>query len=112
MSDYCYKLNCGQYVLHEGDDPIGAVMDEVSICFDKESGTLHKHGRPELVQDWHAKAQAKYREAGFDEMADELIVITGRFALEDLNRCLSTSGYVGVFYNRLLKGEAAPQPLS
>lgn len=108
---YEYKLNCGQYVLHDGEDPIGPCLDEVAIAFDKESGTLHKHGNPEWVAKWHQETQAKFRQAGFDDMADALIVITGRFDLEDLNRCLSTSGYVARLYQRLLAGEAQPQPL-
>lgn len=108
--DYCYKLNGGQYVLHDGADPIGPLLEEVSLCFDKESGTLHKHGTPEFVAKWHADAQAKFRSARADSMADELVVITGRFALEDLNRCLSTSGYVARFYQKLMNGEALPEP--
>jgi hypothetical protein len=30
-----------------------------------------------------------------------LVVITGRFPLEELNRCLRISGYAGKFYGRI-----------
>lgn len=109
--DYHYKLVCGQYVLHDGDGPIGQPRDEVMLCFDAESGTLHKHGAPEAVSRWHQEAQKKYRNVGFHEMADQLVAITGRFPLEELNRCLSTSGYVARMYDRLKDGALAPVPL-
>lgn len=99
-----YRLNCGQYVLHDGDQPIGAVLDSVAIALDKSSGTLHKHGSPELVERWLSTAQARFRQSGYPEMADDLVIIQGRFTLEDLNRCVSTSGYVGRLYQRLLAG--------
>lgn len=103
--DYHYKMNCGQYVLHDGADPIGPVMDEVALAFDCESGTLHKHGSVAMVSKWHETAQAKFRAGGFADMADQLLMIAGRFPLEDLNRCLSTSGFVARLYERLRRGE-------
>lgn len=108
---YHYKTNCGQYVLHDGDTPIGRVLDEVSLALDCETGTLHKHGAPDMVAKWHHEAQAKFRAAGFPDMAEQLVVITGRFELDDLNRCLSTTGFVGRLYERLLQGEAKSLPL-
>lgn len=109
--DYNYRLNCGQYVLHQGDKPIGPVMDEVAIAFDRECGTLHKHGSVEMVRQWLQKSQDTFRQAGFPDMAENLIMIAGRFDLEDLNRCLSTTGYLAQFYPRLLRctlGVAGP----
>lgn len=104
-SEYQYRLNCGQYVLHNGEAPIGPVMDEVAIGFDKESGTLHKHGSLATVEKWLKNAQAKFRAAGFDDMANELTMVSGRFELDDLNRCLSTTGYIGRLYEKLQRGE-------
>lgn len=112
MINYNYKLNCGQYVLHEGETPIGPVLDEISLCFDRESGTLHKHGSPELVDGWYQKTQAKFRKAGFDDMAASIVVVTGRFELAELNKCLSTSGYVARLYERIAEGAAEEEPLS
>lgn len=110
--DFGYKLNDGQYVLYDGEDPIGPCLEEVAIALDKASGTLHKHGDPALVAKWFQHTQAKFRAAGFDDIADDLVVISGRFALEDLNRCISTSGYAGRLYQRLLAGEVVPEKSS
>jgi hypothetical protein len=105
MAEYQYQLNCGQYVLHRDGKPVGALLDEVAIAFDKENGTLHKHGAPEMVNAWAQHAQQKLRAGGASEFADDLIVVTGRFTLDDLNGCLTHSGYIGVLYTKMLRGE-------
>jgi hypothetical protein len=109
--NYSYSLNAGQYVLMHGDSPVGRVLDEVSIALDKEDGILHKHGSPESVQKWAAETQRRLRASGAAEIADNLVVITGRFPLEDLNKCLSTMSYAGRLYAKALAGELAPQQL-
>lgn len=110
--DYCYKLNAGQYVLHDGDRPIGRVLDEVAIALDRASGALHKHGDPLMVSKWLADTQGKLRQGGCHDMAEDLVMISGRFELEDINRCLSITGYAGRLYSRLIGGglESLNQP--
>ena len=110
MSEYNYQLNCGQYVLHADDKPIGAVLDEVAIAFDRESGTLHKHGSPEMVQGWLSLTQKKLRDGGMDEMANDLMLVCGKFPLEELNRCLTHSGYVLRMVDKLQRGLIAQEP--
>jgi hypothetical protein len=105
---YSYKTNCGQYVLHCEDKPIGPLLDEVSLAFDRDEGVLHKHGAPAMVEAWQKGTQAKLRASGLTDMADSIVVITGRFELDDLNRCLTHTGYVGTLYTRLLNNELAP----
>ncbi|MEJ6003794.1 hypothetical protein [Paucibacter soli] len=109
--NFNYRLNCGQYVLHDGDRPVRRVLDEVSLAFTETDGVLVKHGDPESVQKWVSTTQGKYRAAGFEESAAGLVCITGRFPLEDLNRCLSTTGFVLNLYARLKSGELGQQPL-
>ena len=108
---YSYSLNAGQYVLMDGDSPIGRVLDEVSIALDKAEGTLHKHGSPESVQRWHVDAQKKLRAGGANDMADNLVVLTGRFPLDELNKCLSNMGYAGRLYLKAVAGELKQLPL-
>lgn len=108
---YHYQTNCGQYVLFNGDTPVRGPLDEVAIAFDKESGTLHKHGAPEMVSRWLNDAQAKFRAAGFDDMAGSLVMICGRFTLEDLNQAISCSGYIGVMYEKLQQHRLAAQDI-
>ncbi|NCQ52152.1 hypothetical protein GW796_09725 [archaeon] len=38
-------------------------------------------------------------------MAKDIVVITGRFPIEEINKCLSTSGYIVKFYNDLMSGK-------
>jgi hypothetical protein len=103
---YNYQLNCGQYVLHDDEKPIGRVLDTVAICLDKESGTRHKFGDPEIVRQWCSASQKKFREAGFDDMADALVVIEGRFTLEDLNNVIDITDYAFRLYQKVIAGTA------
>lgn len=99
--DYHYRLNGDHYVLHDGEDAIGEPLDEVAIALDAESCTLHKHGDPAYVTKWIDKARKMFIQGGFPGMAKDLVMIQGRFTLEDLNRCLSTSGFAGQLYKRI-----------
>lgn len=102
---YSYELNCGDYVLHRDGKPCGPLLQEVALALDTYSGVLHKHGAAGMVETWVANSKAKLSAAGFQEMADQLTVMKGRFTLEDLNRCLSTAGYVHVLYKKAMAGE-------
>ena len=97
-----YRLNCGQYVLHRGDQPVGPVLDEVALALTRDEGVLHKHGAVEGVTQWAEKTRTALRAQGAlgEELAKEIIVISGRFPVDELNNCLTTSGYV----LRMLKG--------
>lgn len=119
MNDYHYELNCGQYVLHNGDKPIGPVLNEVAIAFDRESGTLHKHGSVENVQAWVDKSQKRLRESAtasgslgdlVAKMANDLVIVSGKFPVEEVNRCLSTSGYVLRMVEKLQQGQIGQEP--
>ncbi|CAN7370323.1 hypothetical protein [Variovorax sp. LjRoot178] len=111
-----YRLNCGQYVLHAktpmvGDlVPVGRVLDQVSLAIDIAEGLMHKHGIPETVAAWHAETSKKLREGGCVEWADNLVVVTGRFPIEEVNRCIASTGYAGIFYKRLIAGEIDEMP--
>lgn len=110
-----YRLICGQYTLHRGDAPVQAPMDEVALAIDIDSGTLHKHGKPESVHRWVADAKQKLsaglHEASADEralrreMISALVVLQGRFELEELNKCLVISGYAGRLFQKAQAGK-------
>lgn len=110
-AEYNYRLNCGQYVLHLGDDPVGPVIDQVALCIDTspDGGGLMKHGAPEMVQAYAKKSQAKLRALAPD-WASAIVVATGRFPLEELNRCLTTTGYAAAMYRKLQAGALLPEP--
>lgn len=105
--EFSYQLNCGQYVLHRDGAPVGPLLDEVALVFSTTCGTLHKHGKPDLVGKWLDTTRDKFRKAGFTEMADELVLVQGRFSLADLNKCLSTTGYVLNLYKQIQAGQVA-----
>lgn len=108
---YSYSLNCGQYVLTADGAPVGPCLDEVCLALDSQEGTLHKHGAPDKVLAWLEKTQSSLRAAGCDEMAQNLVAITGRFPLEQLNRCLDTLTYAGTLYGQALSGRLEQQEL-
>jgi hypothetical protein len=109
--DYNYRLNCSEYVLHKGDAPVGPLLQEVALAFDAESGTLHKHGAPAMVSKWAEDTSLKLRNVGAADLANALLVISGRFPLPALNKCLTASGYVGVFYAELRAGVHKELPM-
>lgn len=104
---YHYQLNAGQYVLMNGAEPVGPLLDEVALALDKDSGTLHKHGNPESVSAWVAQARAKFKAIGYGDLANNLVMVSGKVPLDELNRCLSTTGYAGILYGKLLAGVVA-----
>lgn len=105
MKTYAYALNGGQYVLTVDGVPQTAPADTVALGFDKKDGTLFKHGKPETVSQWTVTAAGKLREAGLQDWADDLVMVEGRFPLEEINKCLDISGYCKVFFAKLQCGE-------
>jgi hypothetical protein len=97
-----------KYALVDEDDRIHWAGEEIAIAFSFDpnedhgiQGTLHKHGDPEKVMKWAETHRKKLTEAGLPDLANEIIVITGKFQLEEINKMLSISGYVGNFYKNL-----------
>ena len=101
-----FELNCGQYVMFRNGAPVSRVLDEVAICIDREDGTRHKLGDPEVVRAWHKQNQTVLRDAGLEGMADALVVIQGRFTLEDLNKVIENTTYAATLYQKVMDGTA------
>lgn len=99
--DLHYRKIDEGYQLYDGAEPRTPVLPEIAIALDKSSGTLHKHGACENVSNWYAATRGRLLIAGLTEMANDLVMVSGRFDVEELNRCLSTSGYAGRFFARL-----------
>lgn len=118
-----YELRNGSYYLFDlseapsrltGERTIRLMTDEVAIAFDRDTGTLHKHGAPERVDAWAATARQAYRDSGFDEQAAALVVISGAFPVDEINACLAGTGHVLKLFDRLQRGEvsSAKAPVS
>ena len=79
-------------------------MDEVALAFtyskDEDRAiqfTLHKHGRPELVDKWFVKNQKKCRDSNLLDLFGAMYIVRGKFPVEELNKCISNTGYIGTF---------------
>lgn len=80
--------------------------ERLAACYDAESGTLHKHGGEAGVEAWAAATRKKLAEAGFPEMADEIVVVAfppTQETVAELNACVSTSGRVIGLPDRLVE---------
>jgi hypothetical protein len=92
---YTYELNCSQYVLCRDGRPILRPLDEVALAVscDDETGliTLHKHGEPDRIAEWFKTMRAKLSTAGLMgvRMADEMLLVQGRFDIEQLNAAIN-----------------------
>ncbi len=103
-----YRLLANQYHLHDNGKPSGRAMPQISLAFDREKGTLYKHGEPAMVQTWARLALSRMVGGEQHEAAQNLVVVTGRLPLDEVNLCLSSKVYAREFYERLLQGEYTP----
>lgn len=100
-----YELRYGSYYLIRKGSPnavtspsgehIVLMCDQVAMCFDVESGTLFKHGAHDVVQSW-------YQAQRLNIFNLALLVFPAGHPVEDINRCLTTSGHIGEVYKRLM----------
>jgi hypothetical protein len=74
---------------------------DVAIVYDNISGTLLKHGPKENVVAWRERAVERYCGAGYYEQASDLVMFSGSFDPEDLNRMIEVDGYVKSFHQRM-----------
>jgi hypothetical protein len=101
-----YEKKHGSYYLRA--DRYSAVIllmtDQVAFSYSKQDSgesVMLKHGAPDTVNAWAANARKKYIESGWPEMAQsiEVVILPATFEVEEINRCLDTTCYLG----RLLK---------
>lgn len=103
-----YRLLARQYVLHTDGKPTGRPTAQLSLAFNRNDGTLYKHGEPAMVQTWGVLALKKLVGVGRSAEADDLVVVTGQLPLDEVNRCLDEGNYCAEFYARLMDGEFTP----
>lgn len=106
-----YRLEHGSYYLYDFSKKpslitkkhdIILMTDKIALCLDAKEGVLHKHGKPEFVLKWYISTRNKLIQNNFDEMANDLIYLEGSFDVEEINKCISCSGYVLTFYKNLI----------
>lgn len=102
-----YELKWGSYYLLEdhknlrGEHDIILMTDQVAIAFDAETNTMLKHGAPDAVKKW--MADNKDKTPGL--FADiQVMTLPRGMPVDEINRVLSTSGYIGVLRAKIDAG--------
>ena len=118
-----YELVDDQYVLMVNHKPTKEKPgNTIALAFDKAEGVVRKHGSPERVNPWAANELQNLGAAGLSKLADNLVVIEGRFPVDEVNKCIAITGYCNQFYLKLQEDiqkagtdaetqEPAPAPL-
>jgi hypothetical protein len=94
MKSFFYKFEDGYFIFFGDTDTVLFRTKEVAILVDKDNGVLLKHGCPEMVELIFEEYKDKYIRAGFDKEAKALAVLRGRFAISELNKIISHTGYI------------------
>lgn len=100
VSELFYRLEHGSYYLGRlGSDNVVLMADRIALAYSLVDGgaVLMKHGEPGSVTKWFRDSCLRYRAVGMDQAANDLgcIVLPSGFSVDEINRCLSTSGYIG-----------------
>ena len=80
----------------------------VALFFDAEDGVLFKHGPPELVAAYAKNARKQYAERGLQVMTFAWTMWeSAEWDVEELNKCLTITGYVKRLYEREFPSDSA-----
>jgi hypothetical protein len=97
-----YQLQKGQYCLYDmaeapstftGERRCRLKTDAVALAFDRITGEVHQHGKPEFIHLWAKARRRKLRADGALDQANRIVVISGPLPVEEINRCLGHRGY-------------------
>ena len=108
--DLQYQLKAGSYYLYDMRETPSAVTgerrfklntDTVAIAFDLHTGEVHQHGSTTRIHSWATMTRRRLRAAGAQEVANDLVVISGPLPVEEINKCLWVRGYVRRMFQRL-----------
>lgn len=110
---YHYVLDENEYVLMDDRDNILWRGPAIGIAFeytpnDPIKGTLFKYGSPEKVEAWAAQIRKKMADAGLTDINSDIVTIAGKIPVEELNKMIDISGYVGRWYETIWHSKAAP----
>lgn len=98
-----FKKEFGSYYFMCRDE-IVYMADEVAVLVDHdpnvEMSTLLKHGPVDSVRDYYAKMRKRYHDSGMGDFLKHMVVIeSGEWDPEDLNKFIHIAGYVGIYLN-------------
>lgn len=101
-----YRMDGDLYAFY-WDDECLFDTEIVSVLIDTRSGSMLKHGQPGVVEAIYHSQQMNYRARGFINEAASLVVLTGKFDVEDLNKMIAIADYAGQFYAKVMSSRAA-----
>lgn len=108
--DLQYQLKAGSYYLYDlttpqsqftGEHKLKLKTDTVAIAFDASTGHLHEHGNPARIHSWAMGARRRLRAAGAQDSANDIVVVSGPLPVDEINKCLSMTGYCRRMFARL-----------
>ncbi len=91
-----YELYMGSYYLRDERGNIVYACDALAFAYSDQDGSfvLHRHGEPAYVSAWIQNNREK-ASGMFGEL--KMLTLDKRIPVEDINRCLENSGYLGTF---------------
>jgi len=108
--DLQYQLKAGSYYLYDLRDEPSAVTgerryrlqtDTVAVAFNRSTGEIHEHGAPARIQSWAAHTRRRLRAAGEFDLANDLVVVSGPWPVDELNKCLWSRIYCRRTFQRI-----------
>lgn len=91
----------GDFAWINDRDQVQFMSHSIAVAYDADTGTLLKHGPPEAVHKWATVAREAAKLFDFDIS----IIESSEWDLEELDKILGITGYVGVFAKKQLMGE-------
>lgn len=97
-----YEFQDGHYLLISDHGTVLDRSDEIAIVYDNTPGlnVLCKYGTPKVVENYYRTAVEQYRKFGYHSIADSLVLIQGKFPVEELNKLISITGYINIFVKK------------
>lgn len=95
MLNFYYKLEYGSFYLYADyvdRTEMVNMMDTIAMAYDPDTYTLLKHGNPTMVQEWVKKFESFGMKAN-------IITFTKEHPIDEINKVLSTSGYLRYVLN-------------
>lgn len=91
-SDDTFTFKCGDDIIIESIDEVWVVVDNHAGI---ESPVLLKHGSKEKLHKIYDDMVEAYKSADGLDHKDLMLIELTNIPLEDINRCLSSTGYIG-----------------
>jgi len=73
---YSYAIEDGSYLLVQNGQ-VGGSFTSFGVVFDKQLGTILKHGEAKAVFEWYTLFVSKLKAEGDQKMADDLQFLSG-----------------------------------